>query len=576
MKNTDKMKNDNQELANMDKYFVYCRKSSEAEDRQVLSIDSQTKELRELAAKLKIEIINPLYKESRSAKSPGRPEFTKMMERLIKGEAKGIICWKLDRLARNPIDGGSVIWAIKQNGIEIVTPAQTFNQQNENSILMYIEFGMAQKFVDDLSKNVKRGLKTKAEKGWLPSGAKAGYKNDKTADKGNKKLYPDPKRFALIRKAWDLMLTGTHSPMKVLRILNNKWSYRTPKHKKIGGKPMSRSQIYKTFTDPFYYGEFEYQGIWYEGKHKKMITREEYDRVQLILGKKGHPRPKRHDFTFTGLLRCGECDASITAEEKHQIICSSCKHKFSSVNKTTCPHCQTLILDMEKPTRLHYVYYHCTKRKKKTCTQKSIRLEDFEAQFDNLLERVQISETFKSWAIKHLNELSDIEIEDRNAIIKSQQSAYDDCVKRIDNLVKLKISPQNTDGELLSDKEFKEQKDALMKEKNGLMSKLKGTDGRINRWIELTEQTFEFACYARHWFAAGDKETKKQILLGIGSNLELKDGIVQVELQKPLQFIEMAKNEVAEISPAFEPEKNGYTTDKLEAFYSQNSTLLPG
>lgn len=95
-------------------------------------------------------------------------------------------------LARNPIDGGSVIWAIKQNGIEIITPSQTFNQQNENSILMYLEFGMAQKFVDDLSKNVKRGLKTKAEKGWLPNGAKAGYMNDKTADKGNKRLFPDP------------------------------------------------------------------------------------------------------------------------------------------------------------------------------------------------------------------------------------------------------------------------------------------------------------------------------------------------------------------------------------------------
>lgn len=229
----------------------------------------------------------------------------------------------------------------------------------------------------------------------------------------------------------------------------------------------------------------------------------------------------------------------------------------------------------ENPTKLHYVYYHCTKRKKKTCTQKSIRLEDFEKQFDTLLEKVQISENFKNWAIKHLNELSEIEIEDRNAIIKSQQTAYDDCVKRIDNLVKLKISPQNTEGELLSDKEFMDQKATLMSEKANLMEKLKGADGRINRWVELTERTFEFACYARHWFASGDKDTKKQILLGIGSNLELKDGIVRVELQKPLQFIEFAKGKVNEISPAFEPEKSGYTTDKLDAFYSQNSILLP-
>ena len=571
-------KEDDKPNMKTDKYFVYARKSSETEDRQVLSIDSQIKELAELAKKLNVEIINPPYKESQSAKSPGRPKFTEMVQRILNGEAKGIICWKLDRLARNPIDGGSIIWAIKQNGIEIITPAQTFNQQNENSILMYIEFGMAQKFVDDLSKSVRRGLKTKAEQGWLPNGAKAGYMNDKAADKGNKRLFPDPERFPLIRKAWDLMLTGTYNPMQVLRKLNDEWGYRTPQHKKIGGKPMTRSQIYKTLCDPFYYGPFEFpenSGNWYKGKHEKMVTKEEFDRVQVYLGIKGRPRPKTHTFTYTGLLRCGECGSMITAEEKHQIICSACKYKFASSDKTACPRCQTLITDMESPTRLHYIYYHCTKRKVKECSQKGVEVKEFEKQFDTLLSEIQISEDFKNWAIKHLNEMSDIETEDRNAIIKSQQSAYDDCVKRIDNLVKLKISPQNSDQEMLTDDEFKEQKNALIKEKTSLFEKLESADSRINQWIELTEKTFNFACYAKHWFEKGDIETKKQILLGIGSNLILQDKIVRVDLQKPLQFIKMAKDEVREISPMFEPEKEGYTSAQLGSMYTQNLSLLP-
>ncbi len=93
--------------------------------------------------------------ESKSAKEPGRPVFNAMMQRLYRGEAAGIICWKLDRLARNPVDGGSVIWAIKQHGIRVMTPAQSYAREDDNIILMYIEFGMAQKYVDDLSKNVK-------------------------------------------------------------------------------------------------------------------------------------------------------------------------------------------------------------------------------------------------------------------------------------------------------------------------------------------------------------------------------------------------------------------------------------
>src|SRR5712671_5484230 len=96
-------------------YFIYCRKSSEAEDRQVLSIESQTRELSQLAAKLDSPILEILT-ESKSAKDPGRPVFNQMMQRLYRGEAAGIICWKLDRLARNPVDGGSMIWARTSNG----------------------------------------------------------------------------------------------------------------------------------------------------------------------------------------------------------------------------------------------------------------------------------------------------------------------------------------------------------------------------------------------------------------------------------------------------------------------------
>src|SRR2546426_10786764 len=103
-------------------FFLYSRKSTEAEDRQILSIDSQIDDVKRLAEKLGLTI-GEIFTEARSAKAPGRPVFNDMMRRIAAGEGAGILCWKLDRLARNPMDGGSLIWAVRQHRIRILTPA---------------------------------------------------------------------------------------------------------------------------------------------------------------------------------------------------------------------------------------------------------------------------------------------------------------------------------------------------------------------------------------------------------------------------------------------------------------------
>src|SRR3989344_8654721 len=89
------------------KYFLYARKSSESEDRQMASIESQIVELQKIAREYGLEVAD-IYSESRSAKEPGRPVFNEMLQDIQAGKANGIICWKLNRLARNPIDGGQI------------------------------------------------------------------------------------------------------------------------------------------------------------------------------------------------------------------------------------------------------------------------------------------------------------------------------------------------------------------------------------------------------------------------------------------------------------------------------------
>ena len=187
------------------KYFIYARKSSESEDKQVASVSSQIKELKDLAKQRNLNILEILTEE-KSAKAPGRPVFNRMMEDIQQGKAQGIICWKLDRLARNPVDGGQIGWLLQQSIIKHIQTYQREYFPTDNVLMMNLEFGMANQFVLDLSVNTKRGLKNKAEEGWLPSKSPLGYLNNKYNLPDLSPIYNDQERFSLMRQLWDILI----------------------------------------------------------------------------------------------------------------------------------------------------------------------------------------------------------------------------------------------------------------------------------------------------------------------------------------------------------------------------------
>ena len=234
------------------KYFIYARKSSESEDRQMASIESQIEELKKLAEQNNLEVVD-ILSESKSAKEPGRPIFNKMLERIHKGEAQGIICWKLNRLARNPIDGGQISWLLQQSIIKHILTYGRSYYPSDNVLMMAVELGMANQFIRDLSTDSKRGLKTKAERGWYPTFSTLGYIHNPFKKKGEKEIINDPERYDLVRKMFELMLTGKYTPPKIVEVANEEWGLRTK-----DGRKIARSTIYQIFSDTFYYGEFEY------------------------------------------------------------------------------------------------------------------------------------------------------------------------------------------------------------------------------------------------------------------------------------------------------------------------------
>jgi site-specific DNA recombinase len=541
-------------------YVVYCRKSSEDKDRQVLSIPAQTDWAKDMAARAGSKV-NEVFYEERSAKMPyNRPVFDEMIGKIRKGEIGGVICWKLDRLARNPEEAGIVLGLLKRGQIKHVITSDREYRPEDNAIISYVDFGMADQYVRDLSKNVKRGLKAKVAQGWRPSGAPLGYLNDITKPQGERDLIADPARFDLVRRIFDTFLSGDYS-VRQLRQETIRWGLRTRQTKRQGGKYLQLSHIYRILTQPFYYGYFwtmnsttsERELV--KGAHKPMITEEEFDIIQVKLGHKGKPRTRKHNLLYTGKIACGECGSMVTGEEKYQLICPKCKLKFLYLNKRACPKCATKIEEMEKPTLLHYIYYHCTKKKKMDCTQKSIRSEKLELQIDQALEGFNLSQEFMDWALEELAQENDQTIRSQNSAIDAQQQRYKDVVAELQNLTRLYTSSANSAGTLLSLDEYEAQRNQLLADKIQLQETQQDTGRKIEEWINWAEN--DFATAARVWFEKGTPERKKPIFASLsGSNLTLQDGKVRISVKKPLDFYTIIATRFPATKNPLEPRKS--------------------
>lgn len=518
-------------------YFLYARKSSESEDRQVASIESQINELKKIAKREGLKIIE-ILSESQSAKAPGRPVFNKMIERINKGEVQGVICWKLDRLARNSIDGGSVSWMLQQGVIKHIQTHERSHYPTDNVLMMAVELGMANQFIRDLSENTKRGLYAKAEKGWFPGTAPLGYLNNKFKAKGEKDIIKDPEKFDLVRKMWDLLLAGNDSVQKICDIATNEWGLKADR----ANRGIRTNRLHEIFANPFYYGYFRYGGNLFKGKHKPMITQGEHEIAQVILGNKSKNH-KPHQFAFTKLIRCGECGAMITAEEK---------------------------VKRQKNGNVHfYTYYRCGKTLKPNCGQKTIRKEELKKQITDTLERIKIPPEFHQWIIKQLRLEAEKESKDRNKILVRQQRDYQNCVKKVDALIEMRMRDEITQEEFLN------KKTELIKEKSRLQELLEDTDNRVNKWLIKAEDVFNFARDAKKKFETGTLEEKRLILTSLGSNLLLKDKILSISIEKPLILVEKAAKEVKTIYDRLEPLKEAQNKLNFDEIYSK-SPLLGG
>ena len=346
------------------KYVLYARKSTESEERQILSIESQVKEMLQLAEKEGLEVVD-IRRESHSAKDSGqRPVFREILEDIRRERFNGILTWAPDRLSRNAGDLGSLVDLMDQKLLlQIRTFGQSFiNSPNEKFLLMIL-CSQAKLENDNKSINVKRGLRTRCEMGLRPGQPPVGYLNERHMDRKCQAII-DPERAPIIKKMFEKVAYEKWSGRKIYNWLKFEINFKSV----TGNKGLTLSNIYMILDNPFYYGVFEYpvkSGNFYTGKHTPLITKELYDQVQAQV-KSQVIRSESKEFAFTKLMVCGLCGSGITADEKFKT------QKNGNVHR--------------------YVYYGCCKSKDRNCKCEYINEMDLIRQFEELLEKIDIDE----------------------------------------------------------------------------------------------------------------------------------------------------------------------------------------
>ncbi|MCI0722933.1 MAG: recombinase family protein [Acidobacteria bacterium] len=290
---------------------LYARVSSKDQEREGYSIPAQLKLLREYARTHDFELVRE-FVDVETAKTTGRKQFGEMVRFFRENpDCRIAIVEKTDRLYRNFRD----CVTLEDLEVEIHLPKEgqviSKDAKSQAKLVHGIQVVIARNYIENLREEVRKGMREKAEQGIYPSRPPLGYQNNKLQHT----IEVDPKKAPIARRMFQLYASGKYSLSTLRKTLLVEF-----------GCALAKGYIDRLLKNPFYKGQFIWEGKLYPGTHTPLVPAELFEQVQAVF--RGHNKPKyrRREFAFGGLLHCAYDDCMVTAELK----------------------------------KARYIYYHCT------------------------------------------------------------------------------------------------------------------------------------------------------------------------------------------------------------------------
>jgi len=490
------------------KYFLYARKSTEDEERQVMSIEAQLAELAEFAKRENVEI-DKTFIESKSAKKPGREVFNKMISAIqASDEPIGIMAWHPDRLARNSVDGGQIIYLIDTGlVVSLRFPTFWFEPTPQGLFMLQVAFGQSKYYSDNLSENVKRGQRQKLRRGEWPGLAPYGYINNAKT----RNIDIDPVKAKIVKLAFKEFSDGKYTLSSL--------SERLSEFGAVGstGKPLCVAVMAKMLRKKAYIGVIDHKGESYEGKYEPIVSLSDFEAVQKALAVKAKPRKvkKGHNFPFVGLLSCGECGGAITAQYAHG-------------------HGGT------------YIYYRCTKRLG-PCSQKYIGSNALIEQLKGRLEKIALKDEWAKYMLDEVAKWEKEEKSDEKEFAQNLETKSAETENKLSRLVDEYLEG-NIEKEI-----YLKKKDELIKTKTDLNKKRSDFGRKGNNWIEPLREWIKEANRAGNAALLNDFIAIKSFVKRNGTNHHLLGRKVgwdwNEKFQKISEFKEKLGEEIVKLAP---------------------------
>ena len=531
-------------------YGVYTRKSSEHEDSQVQSIQRQIDELADLIGRDQLSVHGEVLREARSAFHPGRPEFAKLLQMTSEGRINAWLCWHANRLSRNPVDAGAIVYLMDQGKLHhIRTRDRIYYNTPADKFLLQMEFSVSKKDSDEKSVLVKSGILRRHRRGYPNGAPPPGFAHRSQERSGHSVWVVDNERFDKVKEVLRRFLEGRDSLSTITRHARKIGLTTRPKSR-VGGRAVVRSAVHsRLLTNPVYAGFFK--GI--DGKTyeldvalPRILTRTEFNRIQQILGdRRATSRNRTHrEATYRGFIRGPEGEF-VGPDFKFHLVCD-CKAKFSHVKKTECPKCAKPLAELRMPRYRKYIYYSVVRdRIRPGVRVRSVeekRIDEF------VLERVAkplaISPELRDWGVSHLVKLHDEELRERREEARENANVLELLARRRARLRELLLDGLITEDEYKSD---------VAKIEEEVRAEAEGSLNYRTDWLVDAKRVLNLAAEFHLVMKRGESPEKRQALMDLCSNLLWDGEKLSICNVKPVNGLMECLKRAKVTNPLFEP-----------------------